>query len=102
MYNNKLHIEIFILVFMFTVMSLCVLFSCYYISPNNYTLYDYDSNNNRAKSKEYMIEPQKHKKIKYNKYENKKLRIVSNDVEYVPIVCENKFKADNLHVNKNN
>jgi hypothetical protein len=106
MYNNKLHIEIFILVFMFTVISLCILFSCYYISPNNYTLYDYNEsyNNNYISSKEYTIKPNEQQKLKYSKYKNKKLRIYkSNDLanEQLSIIIENKFKSDNVCVNKN-
>ena len=101
MYDNKLHIEIFILVFMFTVVSLCILFSFYYISPNNYKLYDYDPNNNDFIFKEYTIQPQQNKKIKYSKYQNKKIRIFSDEVEYIPLVFENKFKSDNIYVNKN-
>lgn len=101
MHNNKLHIEIFILVFMFTVISLCVLFSFYYISPNNYKLYDYDPNNNNFTIKEYTIKPQQHKKIKYSKYQKKKIRIFSNEAEYIALVFENKFKSDNIYVNKN-
>lgn len=101
MYDNKLHIEIFILVFMFTVVSLCILFSFYYISPNNYKLYDYNPNNNDFIFKEYTIQPQQNKKIKYSKYQNKKIRIFSDEVEYIPLVFENKFKSDNIYVNKN-
>ena len=40
--KNKLHIEIFIIIFMFIVISLCILFSLYYLSPSNYVLFDYD------------------------------------------------------------
>jgi len=100
MYNNKLHIEIFILVFMFTVSSLCVLFSCYYISPNNYILYDFDPNLKSMSSKEYTINSHKQKKLKYSKCENVKLGIFSNDVEHISVVIENRFKSDNICVDK--
>jgi hypothetical protein len=99
--DNKLHIEIFILVFMFTVGSLCILFSFYYISPNNYVLYDMDSNNKKISSREYTIEALKQKKIKYTKYKNKKLRILSNEVDCIPIILETKFKSDNIYISKN-
>ena len=101
MYKNIFYIEIFILTFMFTVSSLCILFSIYYISPSNYILYDFESNAKNTLTKEYSIEPNKQKKISYSKYPNKVFRILSNDLDCVPIVIENRFKSENIYVNKN-
>lgn len=101
MYENKFHIEILILVFMFTVVSLCILFSIYYISPSNYILYDFEPNEKSTLTKEYTIEANKQIKIKYCKYPNKVFRILSNDLDCVPIALENRFKSENIYVNKN-
>jgi hypothetical protein len=101
MYENKFHIEVIILVFMFTVVSLCILFSIYYISPSNYVLYDFEPNVNSTLTKEYTIEPNKQKKIKYCSYPNKVFRILSNDLDCVPIALENRFKSENIYVGKN-
>ena len=101
MYENKLHIEMFIVIFMFIVISLCILFSIYYISPSNYFLVNFDSKEKSILTKEYTIEPNKQKKIKYLKYPNKLFRILSNDLDCVPITLENRFKSENIYVNKN-
>lgn len=101
MYENKLHIEIFILFFMSIVISLCILFSLYYISPSNYVLYDFEPSNKITLTKEYTIEPNKHKVIKNCRYSNKLFRILGNELEYIPIVLENKFKSENIYVDKN-
>lgn len=101
MSNNKLHIEVFILIFMFTVMSLCILFSLYYISPNNYKLSNFDPNNKIISSKEYTIDIGKQKKLNYNKFKNKKIRIINNENECMPVIFENKFKSDNIYIDKN-
>ena len=39
--------------------------------------------------------------IKYLKYPNKLFRILSNDLDCVPITLENRFKSENIYVNKN-
>jgi hypothetical protein len=78
-----------------------VLFSFYYISPNNYKLYDYDPSNTNFVSKEYTIQPNKEKILKFSKYQNKKIRILKNDDECIPLVFENKFKSENTYVGKN-
>jgi hypothetical protein len=101
MYKNIFYIEIFILTFMFTVISLCISFSVYYISPSNYVLYDFDSSAKNTLTKEYSIEPNKQKKIFYSKYPNKVFRILSNELDCVPIIIENRFKSENIYVNKN-
>ncbi len=102
MHNNKLHIEIFILVFMFTVMILCILFSIYYISPNNYLLFEYNDNNNKLiSSKEYTIDINKQLKLKYSKYKNKKIKILNEQMDCIPVIFENKFKSDNIYISKN-
>lgn len=101
MYENKLHIEIMILVFMFTVISLCILFSIYYISPSNYVLYDFEPNVMSTLTKEYTIKANKQKKIKYCNYPNKVFRILSDDLDHVPIVLENRFKSENIYIGKN-
>jgi hypothetical protein len=102
MQYSKLWIEIIILIFMFTTCSLCSLFCLYYISPSNYVLYDFKESNKKTLTIEYNIETNKTKKIKECKYPNKVLRIYSNDVDYVSVTLENKFKSENLYVNKNN
>lgn len=99
---SKVHIEILILVFMFTTFSLSILFSLYYISPSNYILYDFTSSNKKTLTKEYVIEPHKQKIIKDTKYPDKVLRIYSNDEELISITLENKFKSENIYVSKNN
>ena len=99
--NNKLHIEIFILIFMFTVISLCILFSFYYISPNNYVLFDYNSNEKYISTKEYTVQSNEQLKIEYEKYKNNKIRIYNDTVELIAIVLENKFKSDNIYIGKN-
>jgi len=101
MYENKFHIEIIILIFMFIVVSLCSLFSIYYISPSNYVLYDFEPNIKSTLTKEYTIKPYKQKKIKYCSYPNKVFRILSNDVDCAPITLENRFKSENIYVSKN-
>lgn len=102
MQYSKLWIEIIILIFMFTTCSLCSLFCLYYLSPSNYVLYDFKESNKKTLTIEYNIETNKTKKIKECKYPNKVLRIYSNDVDYVSVTLENKFKSENLYVNKNN
>ena len=99
--NNKLHIEIFILVFMFTVMILCILFSIYYITPNNYLLFEHNDNNKLISSKEYTIDINKQLKLKYSKYKNKKIKIINEQMDCVPVIFENKFKSDNIYICKN-
>jgi len=102
MQYSKLWIEIMILIFMFATCSLCSLFCLYYLSPSNYVLYDFKESNKKTLTIEYNIETNKKKKIKECKYPNKVLRIYSNDVDYVSVTLENKFKSENLYVNKNN
>lgn len=102
MQYSKLWIEIMILIFMFTTCSLCSLFCVYYVSPSNYVLYDFKESNKKTLTMEYNIETNKKKKIKECKYPNKVLRILSDDVDYVSITLENRFKSENLYVNKNN
>lgn len=102
MQYSKLWIEIMILIFMLTTCSLCSLFSLYYVSPSNYILYDFKESNKKTLTIDYNIEKNKNKKIKECKYPNKVLRIFSDDVDYVSITLENRFKSENLYVNKNN
>ena len=64
-HSNKLYIEIFILIFMFIVISLCILLSFYYMTPSNYMLFDYNPDNKRQFSvQEYIIKPHKEKMAK--------------------------------------
>lgn len=102
MENNKLYIEILILVFMFVTCSLCILFTLYYISPNNYVLYDFKENNKQTLTKEYTIQSNKQKIIKKSEYPNRVFRIFSDKLEYIPITLENTFKSENIYVTKNN
>lgn len=99
---NKLCIEFLILLFMFITFCLCISFSLYYITPSNYKLYDFNENNKIVLTKEYTIGPNKNKKIKGLRYPNKMFRIFTNELEYVAITLENKFKSENIYVNKNN
>ena len=68
MIYNKIWIESLILIFMFTTCSLCVLFSLYYITPSNYKLCKICDSDKLFFKKEYVIEPNKKKKIKTLKY----------------------------------
>jgi len=102
MQYSKIWIEIMILIFMFTTCSLCSLFSLYYVSPSNYVLYDFKESNKKTITMEYNIETNKKKKIKECKYPNKVLRIFSDTLDYVSVTLENRFKSENLYVNKNN
>ena len=101
MYENKLHIEIFILIFMSIVISLCILFSLYYVSSANYVLYDFEPSNSITLTKEYIIEPNKQKTIKSCRYPNKVFRVLGDGIDHVPIVLENSFKSENIYINKN-
>lgn len=98
---NKFYIEILILVFMFTTFSLSILFSIYYISPSNYVLYDFEESNKPTLKKEFIIQPNKQKKIKECKYPNKVLRIYSDKLDHIPITLENGFKSENIYISKN-
>ena len=102
MENSKLHIEILILVFMMTTLSLSILFSLYYISPSNYVLYDFKESEKPTLTKEFVIQPNKHKKIKACNYPNKVLRVYSTNSEYIPVTLENRFKSENIYVTKDN
>lgn len=99
---SKLWIEMLILIFMFTVSSLCSLFSLYYITPYNYVLYEFKDSNKVTLTKEYSIEPNKQKKIKECNFPNKVLRIYSDEIDFVSVSLENRFKSENLYLNKNN
>jgi len=101
MQNNKLHIEIFVLIFMFLVMSLSILFIFYYITPHNYVIYDYEPTIKPISTKKITIDTNKEKIIKYKNIKDKKIRFYSSDYEIIPIMFNNKFKSENIYINKN-
>jgi len=102
MKNKSFYIEMFILIFMLITISLSILFSIYYISPNNYVLYDFSDTNIKTFTREIIILPNKCKTIKETKYPNKLLRIYKKDVNLIPVIVENKFKSENIYISKNN
>ena len=68
---------------MFTTCSLCVLFSLYYITPSNYKLCKICDSDKLLFKKEYVIEPNKKKKIKTLKYSDNFIRIFSENIDFL-------------------
>jgi hypothetical protein len=85
---------------MFTTCSLCVLFSLYYVTPSNYKLCKISESDKLLFKKEYIIEPNKKKKIKTLKYSDKYIRIFSENIDFLKVLVENKFKSENLYISK--
>jgi hypothetical protein len=92
--DNKIHIKIFVLCFMFIVISLCSLLCIYYVYPSNFLLFDKSNEYKIIKNIEYIIKPHKQIRIKNNDYTNKLLELISD--ERLQVLVENKFKSENV------
>lgn len=96
---NKLYINYFIFIFMMTIIFLSILFSFYYLTPNNYILYQYNTlTNKKTYSKKYLIEPSKKIILNYNKYYNKLLRIQNLNIQTTCIILTNNYKSENISI----
>ena len=99
-----------ILIFILTTVCLCIVFSFYYTTPHNYTLYEY--NNKKTKkisSSEYTIKSKDELVLTYADYNKKLLKITrSNKIKSeenskgICSIITNIFKSENVTIEPNN
>jgi hypothetical protein len=98
-----------ILIFMLTTVFLCIVFSFYYITPHNYTLYEF--NNKKTKkisSKELTINSKDQLVLAYTDYDKKLLKITrpnqinAEENKGICTIITNSFKSENIIIEPNN
>jgi hypothetical protein len=98
---NKPYISYFIYIFMMTVLFLSLLFTVYYLTPNNYLLYEYDIKTNKHTltfKTDYIIKPNDSITLDYQQYHNYLLRIINANNSNTCIILSNDFKSENIYI----
>jgi uncharacterized ion transporter superfamily protein YfcC len=101
MFQNKIIIQYFVNLFMIIFMFLFFLLFFYYILPNNYYIYDIDTNDKIINSSEFVIQKNEEKIIKYNDYKDNKLGFINDNSECINLIITNNLKSENVKINKN-
>jgi hypothetical protein len=100
-----------ILIFIFTTIFLCIVFSFYYSTPHNYTLYEFNKKNKKLSSKEFIINSKDQLVLTYSEYEHKLLKITRNEPAInseeninkgICSIITNSFKSENIIIEPNN
>jgi hypothetical protein len=91
----------FVLFFMLITLILSVSFAFYYLSPRNYTLYEYDNKTNKKTLTEnFVIKPKEEIILTYKKYKNNLLKIIT-DKESLCLTFTNFYKSENVVIDSN-
>ena len=91
---TKIIVNYFVLIFIFIFFIIIILLSFYYLTPNNYSLINFDADKyQQIKQIEYIINPYSSILLDYNDIKNKLLKF---DQE-ANLLVKNIFKSQNLY-----
>ena len=95
---TKIIVNFTVLIFIFIIILIIMLMLCYYLTPNNYSLINFDIEKyQQINQTNYTIKPYSNILLNHNDIKNKLLKF-NNDTN---LLVKNLFKSQNLYYSEN-